>query len=124
MKTKLSEINQTLVDILKKYEPPLRVTLDTPARFDVCGTKIGMQGKQRVAGLYFGSVILRRDDVRLYFSPINTHYREFWNISGSLRECLIGIRCFYFTKMDRVLESNIDEMVKIGVEIYKREGYA
>ena len=77
MKTDLTEIQETLKAILKSQIPPLRIRKDEPNVFEVCGTKEAMQGKQKVDGYYFASVVPKPKDVRLYYFPIYTHVDAF-----------------------------------------------
>ena len=121
MKADLSEIRQTLMDMLKSHTPPLKVRFDTDDKFEVAGTKERMQGKQLVDGYYFGSIVPKPKDVRLYFFPIYTHVDAFADISEPLRKCLKGKSCFHIKKMDEGLENDIRAMIKKGVELYQED---
>lgn len=122
MKTSIEEIQKTLINSLEKHTPTLKVRAKTDTKFEVAGTIPTMQGKQKVDGIYFSSVIPKPKDVRLYFFPIYTHPEAFKNISEPLRKCLKGKSCFHIKKIDESLESDIHEMIKIGIDTYKKEG--
>ncbi len=117
----LKNIQERLILILKKHVPPLKIEIESETNFKVSGTKEAMQGKQKVDGYYFGSVVPKPKDIRLYFFPIYTHVAEFENISGALRKCLKGKSCFHIKKMDEDLESDIREMVGKAVKLYENE---
>ncbi len=117
----LKNIQEKLITILKKHVPPLKIEIETETNFKVSGTKEAMQGKQKVEGYYFGSVVPKPKDIRLYFFPIYTHVSAFENISVSLRKCLKGKSCFHIKKMDTELENDIRMLVGKGVELYQKD---
>ncbi len=120
MKTDLKEIEETLRGILKSHVPTLRVRKDEPNVLELCGKKEVMQGKQKVDGYYFGSVVPKPKDIRLYYFPIYTHVEEF-SPSDDLKKCLKGKSCFHIKKLSPELETEITEMVKTGVELYEKD---
>ena len=114
----LPDIQTFLKDTLKSQIPPLRIRHEEEMKFEVCGTKERMQGKQKVDGYYFASIIPKPKDVRLYFFPIYTHADQFEDISLPLRKCLKGKSCFHIKKMDEHLQVEIQNMVQKGVNLY------
>ncbi len=121
MKTELSEIRLTLQHLFKKHVPPLQIRKDNEATFELAGTKEAMQGKQKVDGFYFGSIVPKPKDIRMYYFPIYTHPESFVAISGDLRKCLKGKSCFHIKELTDRLKKEIDQMITKGVEIYKKE---
>ena len=67
MKTSLSDIQDSLHQLLTLHTPPLQVRTHTDTNFEVAGTRATMQGKQQVDGIYFASVVPKPQDIRLYF---------------------------------------------------------
>ena len=122
MKTDLSEIRETLQNMLTRHTPPLRVRRQSAENFEVAGTKETMQGKQKVDGYYFASVMPKSKDVRFYYFPIYTHADQFAGISEELRKCLKGKSCFHIKKLSPGLESEITAMIEKGVAIYLADG--
>lgn len=122
MTTDLTEIQQTLKGLLAAQIPPLRARIDKDTQYEVCGTKEAMQGKQKVDGFYFGSVIPKPKDVRLYFFPIYTHVDAYGPLSPELQKCLKGKSCFHIKKLTPEMEQEIAAMIKLGVELYLKEG--
>lgn len=98
----------------------LRVRKDEPNVLELCGKKEVMQGKQKVDGYYFSSIVPKPKDIRLYFFPIYTHVKAF-SPSDELKKCLKGKSCFHIKKLSPELETEITEMVKTGVELYKKD---
>ena len=120
MKTDLAEIQDFLKNQLPSHSPVLRVRFDEQAKFEVCGTIEAMQGKQKVDGFYFGSVVPKPKDIRLYFFPIYTHVDAF-NLSDELKKSLKGKSCFHIKKMSSEMEQEISEMIAKGVDLYKAD---
>ncbi|MDC1211984.1 hypothetical protein N8Z73_00745 [bacterium] len=85
------------------------------------GTKPGMQGKQKVDGYYFASILPKPKDCRLYFFPIYTHADEF-ELSDELKKCLKGKSCFHIKKLSNELEIEIKGMIEKGVNLYLADG--
>jgi hypothetical protein len=91
--------------------------------FEVVGTKKAMQGRKEVDGFYFGSIIPKPGDIRLYFFPIYTHAKKYDWISGDMRKCLKGKSCFHFKKLDRPLRLELEKMIKLGIDLYREEDW-
>ena len=84
------------------------------------GTKERMQGKQKVDGYYFGSLVQKPKDVRLYFFPIYTHPDQF-KLSEDLQKFLKGKSCFHVKKLNEELLSEIEAMINTGIELYLKD---
>jgi len=121
MKTDVSEIQETLKGILKAHVPALRIRKNEPSVLEMCGTKEAMQGKQKVDGFYFASVVPKAKDCRLYYFPIYTHKDQF-SLSADLQKALKGKSCFHIKKLSPEIGQEIGDMVKKGVEIYDKDG--
>ena len=121
MKTEVSEIDKTLRAIIKSHIPKLRIRKDEPSVLEMCGKKEVMQGKQKVDGYYFGSIMPKAKDCRLYYFPIYTHKDEF-ELSDELQKALKGKSCFHIKKLSPEMEMEIGEMVKKGVQLYDKDG--
>src|SRR5690349_3122344 len=121
MKTETKLIFDALKNILFAASPPLKIRTNTENNFEVSGTKEAMQGKQKVDGFYFASLVPKPKDVRFYFFPIYSHPASFENLSPEMKKNLKGKSCFHFKKLDENLEKELKEIVAKGVEIYKQE---
>lgn len=116
----MNELYSSIIDLLKKQTPPLRIRKSKDDMAEFCGTKERMQGKQKVDGYYFGSVVLKPKDVRLYFFPIYTHVDHF-KLSDNLNKMLKGKSCFHLKNVDQDLLNEIDEMIQKGVKLYQKD---
>ena len=121
MKTEIPEIEVALKDLLKAHLNPLMIREETETVFQVCGTKARMQGKTKVDGYYFASVMPKPGDVRLYFFPIYTHVGFFNDISPELKKCLKGKSCFHIKNLSLELEEDIKKMIQKGIDLYLKD---
>jgi len=116
----LEDIQSALKNSLKSQCPPLRISKDNQSVMEVTGTKEVMQGKQKVAGHYFASVVPKAKDIRMYFFPIYTHASEF-QLSEKLGKMLKGKSCFHINKLDDELILEIDQIVSKGIQLYQND---
>ncbi|WP_421874802.1 hypothetical protein [Marinoscillum sp.] len=116
----LLEIQNTLQELLKAHVPPLQIRKDNENVFEVAGTKEAMQGKQKVDGFYFASVVPKPKDIRLYYFPIYTHVDQFF-LSAELQKCLKGKSCFHIKKLTPELQVEIKAMIEKGVHVYEKD---
>ena len=111
--------------IIEKHCPPLVVKTDKTGVFEVMGNIAVPYGSKKtiVPGMYFASVVERKDKVSFYFFPIYFHTDEFKKLAPTVMKCLKGKTCFHFTKPGHVVEKELADMVKKGVFAWKKEGY-
>jgi hypothetical protein len=120
-KTDLLLIQSTIQNLFRVYVPPLCISKENEQVFEVAGTKETMQGKKKVDGYYFGSIVPKPNDIRLYYFPIYTHVKKFSWLSDELRKCLKGKSCFHIKKLSPSLEAEIAKMIATGIELYRKE---
>ena len=118
----IKEIQDVLISLLREHLDVLKITADTSSNFEVSGTVETMQGKKKVEGIYFASVVPKPKDVRFYFFPIYTHKEAMGDLPENLQKALKGKSCFHIKYMDEALEGSIRDFVKKGVSVYKSEG--
>ena len=83
----LSQIEAFLRQVLIEQQPLLRIRKNETDVLEACGTKEAMQGKQKVDGFYFASIMPKPKDVRFYFFPLYTHVDRF-KLSPDLQKML------------------------------------
>ena len=121
MKTEIADIQSALHELLIAHTPPLQIRVQTDTTFEVAGTKPGMQGKKKVDGYYFATVMPKAKDCRLYFFPMYTHTDAF-DLSPGLKKCLKGKTCFHIKKLSEELAAEIKEMIAQGIVLYAADG--
>ena len=123
MTKNVDEMWPILVEMLKTHENVFKIVSDTADKFEVTGTKSVMQGKQRVEGHYFATLMPKPKDVRFYFFPAYTHVEEIKPLMNeTVAKFLKGKSCFYIKKMDDEIRENLKTIVAKGVELYQKEG--
>lgn len=122
MTTDVKEIRDKLIAILKEHLGILKISSDTYDKFEVSGTIEAMQGKKKVDGIYFSSVVPKPKDVRFYFFPTYTHKEQLGELPENLQKALKGKSCFHIKKMDDQLENNLRALVKRSIELYQKDG--
>jgi len=118
----IDEIREKLILILKEHLDVLKVTSNTPNNFEVSGTIEAMQGKKKVDGIYFCTVIPKPKDVRFYFFPIYSHKEQLGELPDNLKKALKGKSCFHIKQMDDDFEKNLKQLVKKSIELYQADG--
>jgi hypothetical protein len=120
MKTDLEEIHSSLFGMLNTHEGPLVISVDSSSNAEAKGTKEVMQGRQKVNGHYFASIVSKPKDIRFYFFPIYTHADEF-SPSEDLKKSLKGKSCFHINKLSDSMEMEIKAMIEKGVKLYQKD---
>ncbi|MDB2413528.1 DUF1801 domain-containing protein [Flavobacteriaceae bacterium] len=118
----INEIQAKLIDILKEQIDVLKISAETENKFEVSGTIEAMQGKKKVDGIYFASVVPKPKDVRFYFFPTYTHKEQIGELPENLKKALKGKSCFHVKYMDDEFEDNIKELVETAVKLYQADG--
>ena len=119
----IKQIQEILSGLLKEHIGPLRIRKENEQVLELCGTIETMQGKQKVDGIYFASVVPKPKDIRLYFFPIYTHKDAIGSLSEDLSKMLKGKSCFHIKRLDDTLIQEISTMISKGVSTYQAAGW-
>ena len=123
MKKDLTEIQNCLIDLLRKQKKTLKAVHDTPQKFEIWGTIEAMQGKKKVEGHYFASVIPKPKDIRFYFFPLYTHRDALIDsLSEELKKSLKGKTCFHIKAISEDMEKELKALIDQGVKLYQKDG--
>ena len=118
----VKESAQELIEYVRSKGTIFKVVHDNEEKFEVKGTLPAMQGRKKVDGFYFLTVVPKPKDVRLYFFPIYTHKDKVGEISEHLKKALKGKSCFHIKKWDVDMKKDVYAMIDKGIHIYQREG--
>jgi hypothetical protein len=118
-------IFNTVKAALKKLSPPMVVCKEKEDVYELMGNKAVPYGydKKIVPGMYFCSVVSRKDSVNFYFFPLYFHVDDYKTVSPGILKCLKGKTCFHFKKPEHVNEKELNAMLKKGVHAWKALGY-
>lgn len=123
MKKDLTAIQAYLIEVLQGQKKVLKAVIDTEERYEVTGTIEAMQGKKKVDGIYFASVVPKPKDIRFYFFPLYTHRDELLDsLSEELKKSLKGKTCFHLKAISDDMEKEIKTMVARGVKLFQKDG--
>lgn len=101
------------------------VSKDTADTFELIGNKAVPYGSKKtiVPGMYFSSVVARKDMVSFYFFPMYYNENAFRELFPTMSKCLKGKTCFNFKKADQVIEKELVALLQKGVAAWKGQGY-
>ena len=123
MQEKLVPIFKKLKFLLKKYETPLKPKFDLDSKYDLWSFKdLEIAGRKRNE-VYFAGLIIQSSYVGFYFMPIYTDTKLKEIIKPELLSLLKGISCFHIKSLNKKLENQIEEALKIGFQLYKKKGW-
>jgi hypothetical protein len=117
----IAEMLERLTSMLRAHEGDLRITSDSPEKFEVTGTREAIQGKKKVDGFYFATVLPKPKDVRFYFFPVYTHVDKIGELGPELKKMLKGKSCFHIKKWDDDIEKELDGLIKKAIDLYKKD---
>ena len=117
-------IFEKIKNSLQKQMPPMVVAKEQPDVFELMGNKPVPYGskKEIVPGMYFSSVVARKDMVSFYFFPIY-FTEDFKEYIPTMIKHLKGKTCFNFKKPEQVNEQELDALLSEGVKAWKENGY-
>ena len=110
---------------LQKQCPPMVASKDKEGVFELMGNKPVPYGSKKtiVPGLYFSSVVARKDMISFYFFPIYYHTDDFIDLIPGMAKYLKGKTCFNFKKPEQVNVKELNALLKKGVQAWKKLGY-
>ena len=119
------EIFNSIRSVLVKQCPPMVASKDKEGVYELMGNKAVPYGSKKiiVPGMYFCSVVARKDMVSFYFFPIYYHEKDFIDLIPTMAKCLKGKTCFNFKKPEQVNTKELTALMKKGVAAWKTAGY-
>ena len=124
-----AEIKKSIFNKLKsgleKCTPPMKNSKNKEGVYELMGNKPVPYGykKEMVPGMYFSSVVTRKDSIDFYFFPLYMNFDAFKESAPALLKCLKGKTCFHFKKEEQVNEKELAALLKKGVQVWKKMGY-
>ncbi len=114
-----------LKSALGKCVPPMVVSKEKKDVYELMGNKPVPYGSKKtiVPGMYFSSVVARKDMVSFYFFPLYYQEKNFAEVIPNLIKSLMGKTCFNFKKPEQLNEKELAAMLKKGMQAWKKNGY-
>lgn len=123
MTTTLDEIYTELQPLLRAYVPPFITKQDNAKWLEVYADKPAeWQGRKRDETM-FVSLAKQKNFVGFYYFPIYVCPELKEKLHPSLLKNLKGKTCFHIKKLDGELTKHIKDALKIGLALYKKEGW-
>jgi len=119
----LVKIFNKLKKLLKKYEKPLLSKIDLDSKYDLWSFKELTIASRKRKEVYFAGLIIQNNYVGFYFMPIYTDAKLQDVFQPELLSLLKGKSCFHIKKLDKKLEKQIEDALKIGYQLYKKRGW-
>jgi hypothetical protein len=118
-------IFSSLKRALEKQCPPMVCSKETATSYELIGNIPVPYGstKKIVPGMYFASVVARKDMVSFYFMPIYYHREDYVDIAPRLLGNLKGKACFNFRNADHIDKQELDSLLRKGARVWKNLGY-
>ena len=119
------KIFEEIKTILQQQSPPMLISKDTKDCFELTGNKPVAYGstKKIVPGMYFSSVIMRKDMVSFHFFPIYMRRELFETLIPNMIKHLKGKSCFNITKPEQVNKKELTALIKKGIAAWRKLGY-
>ena len=123
------EAQKSIFNVLKcaleKLSPPMVVSKNKEGVFELIGNKPVPYGSKKtiVAGMYFSSVVVRKEMVSFYFFPLYYHQKDFIDTIPSMKKYLKGKTCFNFKRSEDLNNKELEALLKKGAKAWKTNGY-
>lgn len=114
------EVFTCLRDVLREYEPRLKLVDDRPGRYYLNGSYSEKYGKE----YFFGAAIIQKNYVSYYLMPVYMFPELLNGITPELKKRMQGKSCFNFTRVDTKLMGELKRLTKKGFARFRREGAA
>lgn len=118
-----------IIDTLKKALhtccPPMVISQEGAQGLAIIGNKPVPYGydKKIIPGMFFASVMSRKDMVSFYLFPAYNNVKPFQEVAPTAIKYLKGKTCFNFKKPEQAPEAEIIAMLKLGVKVWEKMGY-
>lgn len=113
-------------NILQKFTPPMAVSKNKESSvFELIGNIAVPYGSKKVMvpGMYFSSVVARKDMISYYFFPMYMREGDYDSLLVNSKKYLKGKTCFNYKKVEQVDEKELTAVLKKGIQQFKKDGF-
>ena len=108
---------------IAKYNPPLVAKKENEKEYHLYSIKDVEYMERQFHEIYFAATVIKKNFVGFYFFPLYTHPQYFAGLPPELKKTLKGKTCFNIKKMDAILLTQVQELLKKGFDLYKKEKF-
>lgn len=116
----LRAVFTNLREMIREYEPRLKVVDDIPGKYYLNGAYSEKYGKE----YFFGAVIIQKNYVSYYLMPVYMFPELLEGMSPELKRRMQGKSCFNFTKIDDKLMRELKQLTRKSFSRFRKEGAA
>lgn len=122
-RAQLSDIFNSLRELLRRYEGRLTPKLNLTNKYDLWSIKqITIAGRER-SEVYFAGLVIQKDYVGFYFMPVYVNPKLAGVFHPDLLKLLKGKSCFHVRKLDPALRRHIVSALRRGYALYAERGW-
>lgn len=116
-------IFENISTLLKRYQPPLVPKTERDGYLDLWSKKeVIIAGRPRKE-VFFAAAIIQKSYVGFYFMPVYIDSELKKVFEPELLSMLKGKSCFHIKKNDPEIMRQIERALKIGFDIYQKNGW-
>ena len=116
---KFAELFDELKTLIEPLEPNLVIKTDEPGDY-----YLNTHFKREDGYVYaFGGVQVKKNYVSYHLMPVYAQPDLLDGVSDKLKKRMQGKSCFNFTKVDKELFAELDELTQKSFEVFKGEGF-
>jgi hypothetical protein len=119
----LKRIFREIKILLKKYEPPFSSRINTDSKYDLWSeNEMTVLGKKKKE-MFFAATQIQSNYVGFYFMPVYENENMKRIFKKELLSLLKGKSCFHIKNFDRAVLTQIKDILKSGLNQYKKNGW-
>jgi hypothetical protein len=112
-----------VVSMLATYSPPFEVRRHAKDGYHLWSNKpVEIEGRKH-KDLFFAGVVSQKNYIGFYYMPVYTDPERKALFKPELLARLKGKSCFYLTKLDPDLKSQLKDALNDGFKLYKERGW-
>jgi hypothetical protein len=109
--------------LLEAYQPPLAPKTDREGYFDLWSQKEVIIAGRKRKEVFFAGLIIQKGYVGFYYMPVYADVELKTVFEPELLRLLKGKSCFHVKRLDARLQQQIEAALKIGFELYQKNGW-
>jgi hypothetical protein len=109
--------------LISQYSPPLVAKKDQADYYDLWSLKDVVIAGRKKKEVFFAGAIIQKGYVGFYFMPVYVNKEMKKIFAPELLSLLKGKSCFHLRRSDSAIMFQIEEAIKAGFDIYRKNGW-